>query len=172
MKYIILLVMLISVSVWKTGSPQDVHVNDLKLIDVDGKETGIPFLGKKLFVLFYIDPDRQHIIDPLTSAIDSITDPLGFEVVSVINCKDTWIPLIILRAGAKPEQKKYPDSPILFDRDHSLSSSWNFGKCDNQAVVVLIDRYSMIVYFKKLSSEQECKKIVPEILERLKGQPK
>ncbi|GEM_PF-2925142 len=141
----------------------------VKLTDVYNVDKSLPIPGKKAFILFYIDPDRQHIIDPLTDAIDSPeADKDDYKVVSVINCADTWIPFIALRTGAKREQKLYPNSPILLDRDHLLSSSWDFGDCDNACVVAIIGRDSMIKFIQKLWSQDECNKIVATAMKVLK----
>jgi hypothetical protein len=143
-------------------------VPNVRLTDVYDNEKDMPFLGKKVFLLLYIDPDRQHIIDPLTNALDSqATDQENFEVVSVINCNDTWIPYFALRNGAKKEQKRYPDSPILFDKDRRLPSAWAFGDCDNVSIVAVVGRDSMIKFIQKLKSEDECKSIVPTVLKIL-----
>lgn len=141
----------------------------VKLSDVNDVRKSLPFQGNKVFVLFYIDPDRQHIIDPLTNALDSPeADKDDFEVVSVIDCADTWIPFIALKTGAKREQRLYPDSPILLDRDHILPLAWDFGNCDNSCVVAIVGKDSRIKFVQKLRSQDECKKIVETAMKALK----
>ena len=148
-------------------------VPNVKLIDVYDKEKNMPYLGSKTFILFYVDPDRQHIIDPLTKVIDSEDfSQTDFEVVSVIDCRDTWIPFFALRTGAKREQRLYPDSPILFDREHLLSSAWGFGECDNRWVVVIIGKDSRMKFIQNLKSEEECKSMVEIVLNILKATAK
>jgi hypothetical protein len=171
MKYFSLLILIFLFSGYGPEFRQNIEAKDIKLADVYGHEANIPFLGKKVFLLFYIDPDKQHITDPLTNVLDSKeVDMMDFEVVTVINCKDTWIPFLLLRTGARQEQKRYPDSPILLDRSHLLSSAWNFGECDNISVVVIVDKESRIIYMQKLVSEVECRSIVPAVLNKLKDE--
>ena len=97
---------------------------------------------------------------------------MNFEVVSVINTKDTWIPYSLLRNGARREQEKYPDSPILLDKKHILPDSWKLGSCDNMAVVAVIGKDSKVKFIRILGSEKECSKIVNPVLEILKEQVK
>jgi|WetSurMetagenome_2_1015567.scaffolds.fasta_scaffold29887_4 hypothetical protein len=153
----------------KTGDT----VPDIKLADVYDHQKSMPFLGSRVFLLLYIDPDRQHIIDPLTKELDTPEiDRLDFEVVSVIDCKDTWIPFWLLQTGARKEQKRHPESPILFDTDNSLQSSWKFGNCDNESVVVIVGKDSQVALFGKMGSEDECRNYVPQVLAKIREMTK
>lgn len=148
------------------------RVSNVILRDVNDEPIGIKSLGKNLFLLFYIDPDRQHILDPLTDAVDSINpERINFEVVPVLNCKDTWIPYSGLRAEARRRQKRHPGSPVLLDTNHSLSGSWNMGDCDNASIVAIVRKDLKICYLKTFKSEEECRKNVVNILKILGNEP-
>jgi hypothetical protein len=171
MKNSIFLFTLVFLSTFLISYQSERTVSNVMLRNVNDEPQGISFLGKTVFLLFYIDPDNQHIIDPLTEALDSKElDKENFEVVSVINCKDTWIPYFALRNGARHQQKLHPESPILFDKDHFLSLSWKLGECDNSSVIAVIGKDSKVRFIHTLRSEEECRRIVSTVLNKLKGE--
>ncbi|MGE5412127.1 MAG: YtfJ family protein, partial [Clostridiales bacterium] len=141
--------------------------------DVNNSETSIPFLGEKVVVIFYVDPDVQDLTNPLSDALDAEKFPLDkFAVIGIANCKDTWLPNAVIRMKARHKQERYPRSLILLDYEHILSQQWNLGECNNKLLAIVIGKDLKIKYLRRLSSIDESRQSIPDFLETIKKELK
>ena len=139
-------------------------VQNVTLLNAYDEKTSLPFIGKEVFLIFDMDPDRQHIVDPLTESLTNGELSSGnFGVITVLNCKDTWMPYFAIRTGVKGELKKYPGSVILLDKNNTLPKAWGLGDCDNAAAILVVGRDSRIKFCRIVRSEDECSKAIGEI---------
>jgi len=155
------LLFLINVLIAQTGNPA------VKVIvtDTDNMPQNIPYLGEKVVILFYIDPNLQNINDPLSNALKVKNfSSAKFCAVGVVNCKDTWIPNSIIRTKARQKQEQNPKAVILLDKNNSLATGWSLGKCDNRTVIIIIGKDSKIKFLQSIRSQEESKKIIPVVL--------
>ncbi|MGB8492294.1 MAG: YtfJ family protein [Bacteroidales bacterium] len=139
-------------------------VKNVTLLNAFDEKTPLPYIGKEVFLIFDMDPDRQHIVDPLTESLTNGELSSGnFGVITVLNCKDTWMPYFAIRTGVKGELKKYPDSVILLDKSNTLPKAWALGDCDNAAAILVIGKDSRVKFSRIVRSEDECSKVIGEI---------
>jgi len=140
-------------------------VPNVKLTDVNNVVKNIPYLGNKVFILFYVDPDVKDVVDPLSDAIDAKNYPKDkFGAVGAANCKDTWFPNGTILFKARQKQDKFPKSLILIDKNYILRNTWGFGDCNDIAMVIVVGKDSKIKYAKAVKSQDECKGIITAVL--------
>ena len=125
------------------------------------EDATIPFLGEKLLVVFYTDPDNKDVNDPLSDALKSKhfakEKYLG---VGIANCKDTWLPNSVIRYASRQKQAKYPNSVILVDDSYVVSKAWGLGDCDGLGYVIIIGKDSKIKFAKAVKTQAESKAII------------
>ncbi len=166
MKGSIFILLIFLTTRWTLDSQVGNTVHNVTLLTAYDEKTSLPFLGKELFLIFYMDPDRQHIVDPLTQSLETGALSKGnFGVITVLNCRDTWMPYFAIRTGVKAELKKYPGSIILLDRSNTLPREWALGDCNDKAAILVIGKDSKVKFTRVVSSETECSKVLGEIQE-------
>jgi hypothetical protein len=169
MKTIIGMAFLFSAMGFTVNAQVGTQVSNVKLMDVNDAVKGIPYLGTKVFTLFYIDPDLQDVTDPLSDALYAEKFPKEkYGAIGVVNCKDTWIPNSAILLKARQKQEKFPESLILLDRKYFLSNAWGFGDCDDIAMIIVVGKDSKIKYSKAVKSQDECRDIIPVVTKIIK----
>jgi uncharacterized protein len=140
-------------------------VSTVKIIDPDNKPADIPFLGQKVVMVVYTDPDVKDVNDPLSVAVKAKNYPTtDYAGVGIANCKDTWIPDAAIRMKARQKQQQFPGSVILLDEGRKISQDWELGDCNGKGVVILIGKDKKVKYFKKVSTPEESKAITAEVI--------
>jgi len=141
-------------------------VNNIQLKDVNDAAKFIPFLGEKMIVLFYVDPDVQDITDPLIDSLNARKFPNEKLVVAgIVNCKDTWIPNSAIFSKARQKQRMFPNSYVLLDKSYIMPDSWGLGNCNDKAMLIVIGKDSKIRFSKNIGSKAECGKYIREIMQ-------
>lgn len=127
-------------------------VEDIVMIDLDGKEVSMPFYGKKHMLIFYVDPDKARQNEDFTYEIEYNHAAQGdnIEGFGIINLKDSWYPLpnSIVRSIAKKRTEKN-GALILTDPDRRLAKAWGLGDCNNKFVLMLVSRDGELVFCRK-----------------------
>jgi predicted transcriptional regulator len=163
MKRALLFMNLLCGALWLTANVGK-QVPNVSLTDVNDNSQTIPFLGDKVLMVFYVDPDVEQLVNPLVEVIDEKKyQTTQFGAVGVVNCKDTWIPnqAILLKTGQK--QLRYPKSVMLLDKNHIMAKAWNIDKSDNVAVVLIIGKDARVKYAATIETLQECKEAIPKV---------
>lgn len=156
-----------------TGAQTYSTVSTVRLVNVKNTDTDIPFLGEKVVIIFYVDPDVQRLTDPLSDALEEEKFPLDKTAfIGIANCKDTWIPNALIRMRARKQQERFPQSLILLDYDHQLAKAWDLGDCNNKVVTLIIGKDLKIKYLKVLKSSDESKLSVPAFLDAIRSELK
>ncbi len=126
------------------------QVNDVRLADAYGNQSGIPYLGSKVVAIIYADPDRKDMNDPLSNAMTEKKWPKDKVVmIGLVNMRDSWIADFALNIAIKSKQKQFPDAVIMKDQDSSLKNGWNLGDCNDTSVVVIIGKERTVKYISK-----------------------
>lgn len=78
-----------------------------------GKISGEPWSSEmikdKVFVLFYVDPDKRDENEKMEQAIgDATFDKTNFASIAVINLDATWLPNAIIESSLEGKQKQFP----------------------------------------------------------------
>lgn len=149
----------------KAQLPSGTRMEHVKLIGGDGKETPIPFLGEKVLLVLYTDPDVKDVNDPLSEAVKlRFTDKTKYQGIGVINCKDSWIPNAALKIAAQKKEKQFPGSIILLDKTHVIAKSLNLGDCNEQGIVLLVGKNKEILFSKRCKNQEDSKAIIDKVI--------
>jgi predicted transcriptional regulator len=117
--------------------------------DANNEPAAVPNLGKKVLTIFYTDPDVSDLNDPFADALNAAKLPdASFQGIGVANLKDTWLPGSVIRAVVRKKIEKY-NSVILTDPEHMLPNAWALGDCNEQSVVLVIDKSAKLRYIKR-----------------------
>ncbi len=137
----------------------------VRLTDLNNQSSVIPYLGKKVFTLLYIDPDVYGETNALSKALKKKRFPKEkYGVVGVVNATDTWIPMSAIQSRLRQQMGVRYGSMILFDKDRTLSRSWALGKCNDVAVILVVGKDSKVKYQKAVRTQEECKILIPSVL--------
>lgn len=164
----LLLVMMVigSISIKITGQQLvGKSVSTIALIDPNDKPKNIPFIGEKVVMIVYTDPDVKDVNDPLSVAVKAKNYPKDkYAGVGIANCKDTWIPNAGIRYKSRQKEQQFPGSVILLDEKLLVPKTWGLGECDEAGVVVVIGKDSKIKFVKVVKSADESKAIIASVL--------
>ena len=152
----------------QTGSAVGKTMAPLMISDANNQPKQIPFVGEKVLLIQYTDPDVKDINDKLSEAVKAkkFSDKL-YQGIGIANCKDTWIPNAGIRMKARQKEKQFAGSVIMLDEDHILPKALAIGECNGLGVLLIIGKDKVIKYMKKISSEEESLKVTPEVVKIL-----
>lgn len=140
----------------------------LKISDANNDPKEIPFLGEKVLLLQYTDPDVKDINDKLSEAVKAKKfDQNKYQGIGIANCKDTWIPNAGIRMKARQKEKQFAGSIVMLDEDHVLPKALGLGDCNSIGVLLIVGKDSVIRYMKRVKSEEESLAAVPEVVKIL-----
>lgn len=143
-------------------------VSNLKIKTPDDKASNIPFLGEKVLLVLYTDPDVKDVNDPLSDAVREKHYPKEKYVgIGIANCDDTWLPNSMIRYAGRQKQAKYPSSVILVDDDKIVSKAWDLGNCDEIGYVLVIGKDAKVKFAKAVKNQNESKAIIASVISTL-----
>ena len=124
-------------------------VDNISIKDANNAPATIPDLGAKTLTIFYTDPDVKDQNDPFADFLKASKLPeSSYRGMGVVNLKDTWLPNSLIRSLVRDKIKKY-NSTILTDPERILASKWNLGSCDDQSIVIVIDKNKKVLYLHR-----------------------
>jgi predicted transcriptional regulator len=137
----------------------------LMIPDANNDPKPIPFVGEKVLLIQYTDPDVKDINDKLSDAVKAKKfDSKLYQGIGIANCKDTWIPNAGIRMKARQKEKQFAGSIVMLDEKHIISTSLGFGDCDEMGVLLVVGKDKVIKYMKKITSEAESQKATAEVI--------
>jgi uncharacterized protein len=146
-------------------SPVGKIVGTLKLMDPNNNPKDIPFVGEKVIMILYTDPDVKDVNDPLSDAVKAKNFPKDkYAGIGVANCKDTWIPNAGIRMKSRQKEKQFPGSTIMLDTDRILPKACGLADCNEAGVLVIIGKDKIIKYVKYIKSQDESKAAIQEVI--------
>lgn len=133
-------------------------VNNVEVLDLDGKPTKLPYWGEKNLMIFYVDPDRHKQNNDFTVELEENHRAQGDNIYGfgVMNLKDApMVPNGMARNMAKKRTAKN-GALVLADQDRILSTAWELGDCNNQFVLMIVSKEGELVFLRKgVLSEQD-----------------
>ncbi len=112
---------------------------------VDGQPWSSSMLKDKVYVLFYVDPDKKGDNDKFIDALHKKQyDRSKYGSVAIINLKATWLPNFAIEQKLKSKQKKFPQTTYAKDKTKYLVKEW--GLADDSANVVVFDKNGKVLY--------------------------
>lgn len=144
-------------------------ISNVTLEDTKGNNVELPFIGEKVAIVYYIDPDVEEVNVPLSDALEENGPNMGnFGVIAIINCKDTWYPNAAIKTAVKREKKKHPEANIYLDRNKTLKNAWDIGDCNNAMIIYILGKDAKVLYAKTVKTEEESKAIVDKVINTVK----
>jgi hypothetical protein len=144
------------------------NIATVTLSDTDNKAKEIPFIGEKVVMIQYTDPDVKDVNDKLSDAVRAKKFPKeGYQGIGIANCKDTWFPNSAIRSKSRQKEKQFPGSVILLDEKHILSDAWQLGDCNGCGVVIVVGKDKVVRFFRKIKTEEESQAAIAEVLKVL-----
>lgn len=166
----IALISFCSINIW---SQQGQQIEALTLLDPNDRTTKIPYVGEKVLMIVYTDPDVKDVNDPLSNSIKAKNfDPSSYAAIGVANCEETWIPNAAIRMKAKQKAEQFKGSVILLDEDNILQKEWELGDCNEKGVIIIVGKDRHIKYLKKVGTQEESRKITSEVIEIIEQEVK
>lgn len=105
-------------------------VNNVEVLDLDGKPAKLPYWGEKNLMIFYVDPDRHKQNNDFTVELEENHRAQGDNIYGfgVMNLKDApMVPNGMARNMAKKRTAKN-GALVLADQDRILSTAWGAGR--------------------------------------------
>ena len=133
--------------------------------DPNNQPKQIPFVGEKVLLIQYTDPDVKDINDKLSDAVKAKKfDEKLYQGIGIANCKDTWIPNMGIRMKARQKEKQYAGSVIMLDEARVLPTTLGLGDCNDKGVLIVVGKDKVIKYMKKITSEKESRNATAEVI--------
>ena len=126
-------------------------VNNVEVLDLDGKPTELPYFGEKNLMIFYVDPDHHKQNSDFTDELERNHRAEGDNLYGfgVMNLKDApMVPNGMARNMAK-KRTETNGAVVLADQDRTLSTAWGLGDCNNLFVLMLVSKEGELVFLRK-----------------------
>ncbi len=112
---------------------------------VDGTAWHSNMLKDKLYVLFYVDPDKKGDNEALIEALNAKNyDKDKYGSVAIINLKATWLPNFAIEKKLKSKQEAFPSTIYAKDKTKYLVQEWELA--DDASNVLIFDKEGKLLY--------------------------
>lgn len=128
---------------------------------LDGTPWISTMLKDKVYVVFYVDPDKKDLNNALSDSIKAKNfSSQKFGSVAIINLAATWMPNRIIEAKLKEKQKKFTRTLYVKDKKKVLVNKW--GLSDDNSDILIFDKKGKLIYkkFGKVSKSE-----IPEVIQ-------
>ena len=122
---------------------------------VDGSAWKSSMLKGKIHTLFYVDPDKRDLNNPLADALKARKfDRDKVNSVAIINLAATWLPNVFIESKLKEKQKKFPHTIYVKDKKKVLVKEWKLA--DDNSDILIFDQKGKLIYkkFGKVSDDE------------------
>jgi len=112
---------------------------------VDGSAWNSSILRDKVFVMFYVDPDKKDDNDKFIDALHQKNyDLKKYGSIAIINLKATWLPNFAIEKKLQAKQKEFPNTIYGKDKTKYLVKEWELA--DDSANVLIFDKKGKLLY--------------------------
>ncbi len=142
------------------GSPPTMFF-PVTIEDLQRNPTATPCMGdgQHVTMIIYADPDHyrqnEYFVDRIKKYIFPLDEFCGY---GVVNLKDSYLPTFMLRIilrTIRSRSEAESKALILTDPDLRLAKAWQLGDCNNQVVVILLDKDGRLLYWKAGALNEE-----------------
>jgi len=125
-------------------------VNNVNLLDLSGTSMKLPYFGEKNLIIFYVDPQAHKQNHEFTVELEEShrAESPNIYGFGVLNLKDAWYPNSMVRAMARKRTEKN-GALVLADQNRILRKEWNLGDCNDQFVLLFINKEGELVFMHK-----------------------
>ena len=145
-------------------------VQNVEVLDLDGKPVKLPYFGEKNLMIFYVDPDRHKQNEDFTIELEQNhrAESDNIHGFGVMNLKDApMVPNGMARNMAKKRTAKN-GATVLADQNRILSTAWALGDCNNQFVLMIVSKEGELVFLRKGELSDADKEAFYETIEKYK----
>lgn len=145
-------------------------VQNVEVLDLDGKPAKLPYFGEKNLMIFYVDPDRHKQNEDFTIELEQNhrAESDNIHGFGVMNLKDApMVPNGMARNMAKKRTAKN-GATVLADQNRILSTAWGLGDCNNQFVLMIVSKEGELVFLRKGELSGADKEAFYETIEKYK----
>lgn len=145
-------------------------VDNVEVLDLEGKPAKLPHWGEKNLMIFYVDPDRHKQNQEFTEELEANHRAQGDNLYGfgVMNLKDApLVPNGMARNMARKRTEKN-GATVLADQDRILSRAWQLGDCNNQFVLMIVSKEGELVFVRKGELSEADKEAFYETIEKYK----
>lgn len=146
--------------------PKKIILDGDKGSTVSGQPWSSSMLRGNIYILFYVDPDKKDLNEPLSEALQKYKFPsAGFGSVAVINMGATWLPNFAISSSLEKKQEKYPRTLYVKDLEKTLVKEWDLQ--DDNSDIVLFDKDGTVLFVKNGElNEEEIQEVINLIKEK------
>ena len=118
---------------------------EVTLSGEDGTAWHSKMLKDKVYVLFYVDPDKKGDNEVFIDALHKKNyDKEKYGSVAIINLKATWLPNFAIEKKLKSKQKEFPNTIYAKDKTKYLVKEWNLA--DDASNILIFDKEGKLIY--------------------------
>ncbi len=126
---------------------------------LDGSPWDSSMLKGKVYVLFYVDPDKKDLNEPFSEALKKRQFPHDkYTSIAIVNMAATWMPNFAIDAKLKAKQKKYPNALYVRDKKKVLVKKWALE--DDNSDILVFDKEGRLIF-------QHAGKLEPDQIEQV-----
>ncbi len=105
-------------------------------------------LKEKVYVLFYVDPDKKDVNEAFSQALKKkdYRSKGAFGSIAIINMAATWKPNFAINMILKGKQKEFPKTIYVKDNNKILVKEWKLG--DDASNIVIFDKNGKVLFYK------------------------
>ena len=130
---------------------------------IDGTPWDSHMLRGKVYVVFYVDPDKKELNQPFIDVLNKRHFPSEtYGSVAIVNMAATWKPNAIIEMLLEKKQRKYPRTVYVKDKQKVLVHAWKVA--DDTSDVLIFDKDGKLLYkhYGKMN-DKEIKKAMQTI---------
>jgi len=145
--------------------PKEVMISGDNGGKVDGSAWSSSMLKDKVFVLFYVDPDKKEDSEKFVDALHAKNyDKEKYGSIAIINLKATWLPNFAIEKMLKKKQEAFPDTIYVKDKTKLLVSEWSLA--DDSINVILFNKKGELLYTHEGFIDEEETKNIFSLIEK------
>jgi len=114
----------------------------------DGKAWDSNMLKNKVYVMFYVDPDKKDVNEEFSQALKAkeYRKKGAFGSIAIINMAATWKPNFAINIILKGKQKEFPKTIYVKDYNKVLVKEW--GVRDNASDILIFSKDGALLFYK------------------------
>lgn len=122
---------------------------------VKGGDWNSNMLKDKVYVVFYVDPDKKDVNEEFSQALKAkkYRQKGDFGSMAIINMAATWKPNFAIEAILKGKQKEFPKTIYVKDKDKILVKEWELG--DDASNIVIFSKGGKVLFYKSGKMNEE-----------------
>ncbi|AZQ65078.1 hypothetical protein EI427_22955 [Flammeovirga pectinis] len=147
-------------------------ISAIEVRDLKNKPVMTPFIGEKVVMIFYADPDTPKANEYFVEKVKQWKFPTDtFLAYGVVNLKDTFYPNSFVRfliRSIRKRSKREAGATILTDPEGTVQKEWNTGDSNNTIGILVVDTTGEVLFWKAGElTKEETEEVINILIDRL-----